>query len=257
MSESFNETEKFLKDRVALVTGGSRGIGRAIVLMLAKSGARVAFSYQKNQNAAQALEEEVKKLGGDVKAAQVDMKDFNQVKAWVEQTREHFGRLDILINNAGIIIDKALMMMTPEDWQTVVDTNLTGFYNASRAVIVTLMKQKSGAIVNISSVSGVIGLARQTNYSATKGGINAFTKALAKEVAAFNIRVNAVAPGFIETDILSGFKDEQKKKIAETIPLGRIGSVEDVANCVKFLLSDSAQYITGQIICVDGGMTMR
>ena len=246
-----------LKNKVAVVTGGSRGIGRAIVLKLSSLGCRVAFNYQKNEAAALALESEVKKLGGEIKASCVDIKDFKQVKAWIDETREHFGGLDILVNNAGIIVDKALMMMSPEDWQQVIDTNLTGFFNASRASIVTFMKQKSGNIVNISSVSGVIGLPRQTNYSASKGGINAFTKALAKEVAAFNIRVNAIAPGFIETEILSGFNDEQKKQIAQNIPLGRLGSVEDVAHCVAFLLSEEAQYITGQILCVDGGLTMR
>ena len=246
----------FLKGKVALVTGGSRGIGRAIVLMLAKSGCSVAFSYQKNQDAARSLEEEIKNLGSEGRASCVDVRNFAAVKSWVEETKTHFGRLDILINNAGIIIDKALMLMTPDDWQQVIDTNLTGTFNASRASIVTFLKQKSGVIVNISSVSGVFGLPRQTNYSASKGGVNAFTKALAKEVSAYHIRVNAVAPGFVETDILSGFNEEQKKDILKYIPLERLGSAEDVANCVKFLLSEHASYITGQIICVDGGMTM-
>jgi len=247
----------YWKGKVAVVTGGSRGIGRSIVLMLAQLGCRIAFSYQKNKEAAQSLQEEVKKLTSECHASLVDVRDFNAVKSWIEETKTRFGRLDILINNAGIIIDKALMLMTPDDWQQVIDTNLTGMFNASRACIVTFLKQKSGVIVNVSSVSGVFGLARQTNYSASKGGVNAFTKALAKEVAAYNIRVNAVAPGFVETDILSGFNDEQKKDILKYIPLGRLGAVTDVANCVKFFLSEHASYITGQIICVDGGMTMR
>jgi len=247
----------YLKEKVAVVTGGSRGIGRAIVRMLAREGCAVAFSYQSSEEAALSLEKEVQELGIPCAASRVDVKDFNQVKSWIEATKEKFGKIDILINNAGIIRDKALMLMSPEDWEAVLETNLTGVFNASRSCIVAFMKQKSGAIVNISSVSGVIGLPRQINYSASKGGVNAFTKALAKEVAAYGIRVNAVAPGFIETDILSGFSEEKKQEILKAIPLGRIGSVDDVAHCVKFLLSEQAQYITGQIIQVDGGLVMR
>jgi 3-oxoacyl-[acyl-carrier protein] reductase len=246
-----------LKNKVALVTGGSRGIGRAIVLMLAQQGCNVAFSYNKNKDAASALEKEAQKLGVKCKASAVDVRDFAAVKTWVDKTREEFGQLDILINNAGIIIDKALMLMSEEDWDQVIETNLNGVFHAARACIVTFLKQKSGDIINISSVSGVIGLPRQTNYSATKGGINAFTKALAKEVAAYGVRVNAVAPGFIETDILSNFTEVQREQIMNMIPLGRIGQVEDVANCVKFLLSDGAAYMTGQIIQVDGGLAIR
>ena len=247
----------FLKDKVAVVTGGSRGIGRSIVLMLAQNGCRVAFNYHTSAEEAQKVEQEAKKFSVDCKASCVDIKDFESVKAWIEEVKKDFGRLDILINNAGIISDKALMLMSPEDWQTVVDTNLTGVFNAARCCIVTFLKQKKGDIINISSVSGLIGLPRQVNYSATKGGINAFTKALAKEVAAYGVRVNAVAPGYIETEILANFSPEQKEKILEDIPLGRLGTVEDVANCVKFLLSEDAQYITGQIIPLDGGLAMR
>src|SRR3989338_2241450 len=225
--------------------------------MLAKSGCGIAFNYQKNRDAAKSLENEVKNLGSECTASCVDVKNFEAVKSWVEETRTHFGRLDILVNNAGIIIDKALMLMTPEDWQQVIDTNLTGTFNASRACIVSFLKQKNGDIVNISSVSGIFGLPRQTNYSASKGGVNAFTKALAKEVAAYNIQVNAVAPGFIETEILADFSEEQKKQVTELIPLGRMGNAEDVAHCVKFLLSDHAEYINGQIIQVDGGLAIR
>ena len=246
-----------LKGKVALVTGGSRGIGRAIVLILAECRCHVAFNYQKSKDLALSVEKESKSKGIECKASCVDVKNLEQVKKWVEETKEQFGRLDILINNAGVIADKALMMMAKEDWQEVIDTNLTGMFNAARSCIVGFLKQKSGDIVNISSVSGIIGLPRQTNYSASKGGINAFTKALAKEVAAYGIRVNAVAPGYIETDILSGFNEEQKNKIIEAIPQGRLGVPLDVAYCVKFLLSESARYITGQIIQVDGGLAMR
>jgi 3-oxoacyl-[acyl-carrier protein] reductase len=248
---------KFLKDQTAVVTGASRGIGRAIALKLADLGANVAFNYQSSEDHARTLEQEIAAKGVKAKASQVDIKSFEDVKKWMEETKAEFGGLDVLVNNAGIIRDKALMMMSPEDWQVVIDTNLTGVFNATRASIVTFMKQKKGQVVNISSVSGVIGLPRQINYSASKGGINAFTKALAKEVASFGIRVNAVAPGFIETEILSGFNEEQKKKITDLIPLGRIGAVEDVANCVEFLLSPEAAYMTGQVIVVDGGLAIR
>jgi 3-oxoacyl-[acyl-carrier protein] reductase len=249
--------EHFLKDKVAVVTGGSRGIGEAIVIMLAQMGCHVAFSYHHSEERASRLEKEIRQMGVQGKASQVDSKDFKSVQSWIGETHAQFDRLDILVNNAGIIIDKALMLMTSQDWQEVIETNLTGTFNATRACIVSFMKQKKGDIINISSVSGVIGLARQTNYSASKGGINSFTKALAKEVAFYGVRVNAVAPGFIDTDILSGFSEDQKRKIRERIPLGRLGTVQDVTHCVKFLLSPQAQYMTGQVIAVDGGLVMR
>lgn len=246
-----------LKDKTAIVTGGSRGIGRAIVLMLAGQGCNVAFNYHKNADLAKKLVVEVKKLGVRCEASQVDIKDFDAVKKWIDEAKEKFGQLDILVNNAGIIIDKALMLMSKTDWQEVIDTDLTGVFNATRSCIVTFLKQKSGDIVNISSVSGVIGLPRQSNYSAAKGGVNAFTKSLAKEVAAYGIQVNAVAPGFIDTEILNDLPQEQKDKILEIVPLGRLGTTDDVSNCVKFLLSEQAQYITGQVIQVDGGLAIR
>lgn len=246
-----------LKNQTAVVTGASRGIGRAVALKLAQLGANVAFNYHSSTEHALSLEKELTALGVKAKGSCVDIKDFEQVKSWIEATKNEFGTLDILINNAGVIRDKALMMMSPDDWHQVIETNLTGVFNATRASIVTFMKQKKGCIINMSSVSGVVGLPRQVNYSASKGGINAFTKALAKEVAAFGVRVNAIAPGFIETEILSGFNEEQKKKIGESIPLGRIGSVDDVAAVVEYLLSDAASYVTGQIIVVDGGLAIR
>jgi len=246
-----------LKDKVAIVTGGSRGIGKAIVEMLADQGCHVAFNYRQSQDSALALEAQIKAKGVRCQARCVDMKDFDAIKSWVDGVKQEFGRLDILVNNAGIIRDKALMMMTSQDWHEVIETNLTGAFYASRACIVTFLKQKQGDIVNISSISGVIGLARQTNYSAAKGGMNAFTKALAKEVAGYGVRVNAVAPGFIETDILRDLSEQQREQILKSIPLGRIGDVRDVARCVKFLLSDSSAYITGQILVVDGGLAIR
>lgn len=242
------------QDKVAIVTGGSRGIGRALVLMLAKEGADVAFTYTKSAKEAEELSSEVKQLKRRSLALQMDVRDFDQAKVLVEEVKKKLGRLDILVNNAGIIRDKALMMMTKEDWQEVIDTNLNGTFNVTRNAIVTFLKQKSGAIVNITSVSGVAGMSRQTNYASSKAGIIGFTKSLAKEVAPYNIRVNAVAPGFIETDMLSSLKDEYKERLKQTIPLARLGKVEDVTGAVQFLLSDAANFITGQTIIVDGGL---
>jgi len=239
------------------MTGGSRGIGRAIALMFAGEGADVAFSYYTRAEAAESLEKEILALGVRCDKACVDVKDFAGVKDWISGVKERLGGLDILVNNAGIVQDKALMLMTPEDWQVVVDTNLTGMFNVTRACIVTFLKQKSGQIIQVSSVSGVVGLPRQANYSASKGGVNAFTKSLAKEVAAYGIRVNAVAPGYIETDILAGLSEEQRETFLQNIPLGRLGRPEDVAACVKFLVSEAAQYITGQVIQMDGGLAIR
>ena len=245
------------KNKVVIVTGGSRGIGRAIVEALAARGCDIAFNYSKSHDVALELEKTIRAKGVRCKAECVDIKDFDDVKEWIAQVKEDFGRVDILINNAGIVIDKPLMMMTRDDWDQVLDTNLSGMFNAAKACIVTFMKQKSGDIVNISSVSGIFGLPGQTNYSASKGGMNAFTKALAKEVARYGVRVNAVAPGFVETEILSHFTDEQKKKVTASVPLQRIGTPQDVANCVVFLLSKGAHYMTGQIVQIDGGLAMK
>jgi len=245
------------KDRAAVVTGGSRGIGREIVLMLARNGADVAFTYLTSKDAADKLIGEVEKLGRRALAMQVDTRDYNKSKELIDKTKQEFGKLDILVNNAGITKDKALMMMAQEDWLSVIDTNLNGIFNLTRNAIVTFLKQKSGNIVNITSITGMIGMARQTNYAASKAGIIGFTKALAKEVAAYNIRVNAVAPGFIETDMVAGLKDEYKKALAENIPLGRFGGPAEVANAVKFLISEEAGFITGQVIVVDGGLSLK
>ena len=245
-----------LKDKIAIISGASRGIGRAIALELAKEGCHISFSYRSNVTEAKKLEEEIAKLGRKAKAYCVDIKDYERVIEWVKQTKEYFQGLDIVINNAGIIKDKALMGMEKADWQEVIETNLTGTYNLSHAAIIGLLKQKSGSIINISSVSGVIGLPRQTNYSASKAGVIGFTKALAKEVAPYNIRVNAIAAGFIETDMTKDLKETLKTKMLAQIPLARFGKAEEVALAVKFLASEAANYITGEVIVIDGGLSM-
>jgi 3-oxoacyl-[acyl-carrier protein] reductase len=243
-----------LKSKVAIVTGATRGIGRAIALELAGHGVNVAFNYLQSVDAAKALEVELKKLGAPGLAVRCDVRDLDASKGFVEQVKERFERLDILVNNAGVTRDKAFMMMDRADWLEVIDTNLNGYFNMARSVIVTFLKQKSGNIVNISSVSGVSGIARQVNYSASKAGIIGMTKALAKEVAGYGIRVNCVAPGFIETDMVKDLKPELKEKFLGQIPLGHFGAPEDVAKTVGFLLSERSQYITGQVIKVDGGL---
>jgi 3-oxoacyl-[acyl-carrier protein] reductase len=245
-----------LKGKTAIVTGASRGIGRAIALKLAQHGANVAFSYLSDEVHAKSLEDEIRKLGVSVLGLRVDVRDLDQAQKMRETVISELGGLDVLINNAGILRDAALMMMTPEDWHEVIDTNLNGTFNMTRAVITTFMKQKSGAIINIASVSGLNGMARQVNYAASKGGMIAFAKSLAKEVAGHNIRVNAVVPGYIETDMLKHLKEDQLAAALGNVPLGRLGKPEDVANAVSFLLGPDAAYITGQIIQVDGGMGM-
>jgi 3-oxoacyl-[acyl-carrier protein] reductase len=246
-----------LANKIAIISGASRGIGRAIAIELAAQGVNVAFSFLKNKDDAAALESELKKTGVKAKASQVDIKDFEAVSKWVKETKDAFGGLDILVNNAGIINDKALMFMKNEDWRSVIDTNLNGTFNLTQAAITGFMKQNSGNIINITSVSGIIGLDRQSNYSASKAGIIGFTRALAREVAKFNIRVNAVAPGFVDTDMVNSIKESRKTEMLGHIPLGRFGKPEEVAKAVKFLISDNAGYITGQTIIIDGGMSIN
>jgi 3-oxoacyl-[acyl-carrier protein] reductase len=240
------------KDKIAIVTGATRGIGRAIALELAKQGAIIIFTYLKNDDLAKQLVFEIEKLDSKAHPHKIDIRDYEKTADLVEKIREKYSRIDLLVNNAGITRDKTLMMMDEKEWQEVIDTNLTGCYNMTKACIVTFMRQKRGSIVNITSVSGMIGLPGQTNYSASKAGIIGFTKALAKEVAPFNIRVNAVAGGFIETDMTKDLKD----KVISQIPLARFGKPQEVAKVVSFLLSDEAGYITGEIIKVDGGLAI-
>jgi len=243
-----------LRDKVAIVTGGSRGIGKAIVKELVHNGSAVVFTYLKSDEAAKRLLDEIKESGGDAEAVKSNASNFDEAKKVVEFTVGKYGHLDILVNNAGVIKDKSLMMMDPSEWHEVIETNLTGYFNMAKACIVTMLKQKSGNIVNISSVAGVVGIARQTNYSSAKAGIIGLTKSLAKEVATYNIRVNAVAPGYIETDMTKDLK--QKEDLIKMIPEGRFGSPLDVAKTVSFLVSSKSSYITGQVIKVDGGLAI-
>lgn len=245
-----------LKDKVAIVTGGTRGIGRAIVLALAKEGAKVAFNYLKSDAQAKAVLKEAEALGTEALCDKFDVRDFKAAKEFVDKVKERFGTLDILVNNAGIIRDKALMMMEEKDWHEVIDTDLTGYFNLARVCITGFLKQKSGSIVNITSVSGITGTARQVNYSAAKAGIIGLTKSLAREVASYNIRVNAVAPGFIHTEMVDTLKQEHREQLKTLIPKADFGTPQDVAGAVLFLLSDDADYITGQVLRVDGGMVM-
>jgi len=245
------------KDKAAIVTGASRGIGKEIALMLAEGGANVAFTYLKSENDAQELALQIKNKGRKALALKIDSSSFDQAKDLIAKTKEAFGNIDILVNNSGITRDKALMMMTRDDWSDVINTNLTGVFNVTRQAIITFLKQKSGNIVNITSVSGIIGMGRQVNYASSKAGIIGFTRSLAREVAAYNIRVNAVAPGFIQTDMVSALKEDYKNMMLENIPLCRFGTPIEVAQAVRFLLSDAANFITGQVIVVDGGLSIK
>ncbi len=250
------KSELIFKNKVAIVTGASRGIGRAIALELAKQGAKVAFNYQKSDKEAKQLLKDIESVGSEGLSFKGDIRDFDLCKEFVAEVKNYFGSLDFLVNNAGITRDKAFVMMEKQEWQEVIETNLTGYFNMARSVIFTFLKQKSGNIVNISSVSGISGIARQVNYSASKAGIIGLTKALAKETAAYNIRVNCVAPGFIETDMTDVMRDEVKEKAKEFVPFGRFGKADEVAKVVSFLLSEKSNYITGQVIKVDGGLHM-
>lgn len=244
------------KDKIVIISGGSRGIGKACSLAFAKAGATVVFTYNRSIKDAEQLQDEISSCGSESLGIQSDVKDLAKCKEVVAKTLEKFGRIDILVNNAGIIRDKALVMMDSEDWHEVIDTNLTGVFNMTRAAIYTLLKQKQGTIINMSSVSGIAGIARQTNYSAAKAGIIGFTKALAKEVAGYNIRVNAIAPGFIETDMISGIKEDMKQELLKSLPMKKFGDVDDVAEACLFLASENSKYITGEVLKIAGGMVI-
>jgi 3-oxoacyl-[acyl-carrier protein] reductase len=242
--------------RVAVVTGGSRGIGRAIVKELSARGANVAFSFTRNREIADEVVAELQNSDHRVVAYQADVTDFAAAESMIKEIKGELGSIDYLVNNAGITRDKLIMMMSQEDWDAVIDTNLKGVFNVTKHAVSVMVRQRRGAVLNIASISGVVGMAGQTNYSASKAGLIGFTKALAKEVGRRNITVNALALGLIETDMTASLPEEYKQKMLEQIPLGRYGSVEEVARISAFLLSDDARYITGQVIQADGGLAM-
>ena len=250
-------SEKQFNGRSAIVTGATRGIGRAIALELAKRGANVAFNFAKSQEEADKLGTEIEALGVKAFAQACDVANTEASAEFVKTVQAEFGTIDFLINNAGITRDNLIMRMKEDDWDAVVDTNLKGAWNFSKAVMRPMMKNDNGgAIVNVTSISGVVGMLGQSNYSASKAGMIGLTKSLAKEVASRKITVNALALGLIETDMSSQLSDEYQTKLLEMIPLKRLGNVREVAEIVCFILSDSARYITGQVIQADGGLAM-
>jgi 3-oxoacyl-[acyl-carrier protein] reductase len=244
-----------LKDKIAFITGGSQGIGRACAMVLAEAGADIAIGSRSIERL-NSVVSELESLGRIALATKLDVCDSHQVHSAFEAVVQRFGRVDILVNNAGITKDMLLLRMKKEDWESVLQTNLTGVFLCSQEAIKVMLKQKYGRIINISSVVACSGNSGQTNYAASKAGIIGFTKSLALEVASRNITVNAVAPGFIETAMTESLPDSVKAKLTEKIPLGRIGSDRDVANAVRFLASDEASYITGQILNINGGLYM-
>lgn len=242
--------------KAAIVTGASRGIGREIALLLAKEGARVAVNYSGSKDKADEVVKQITDAGGEAFAIQADVSNTDSVKSLVDQTLEQFGSIDILVNNAGITKDNLLMRMKEDEWDDVININLKGVFLCTKGVTRQMMRQRSGKIVNVASIVGVSGNPGQANYVAAKSGVIGFTKTVAQELASRNINVNAVAPGFITTDMTDALNEEVKNQMLSMIPLGKLGNPEDVAKTVMFLLSDDAAYITGQTIHVDGGMVM-
>jgi 3-oxoacyl-[acyl-carrier protein] reductase len=250
-------SEKQFEGKSAIVTGGTRGIGKAIVSELAKRGANVAFNYSKSAGEAEKLKAEIEASGVKAFAAQCDVANSEASADFVKQVTVEFGGVDFLVNNAGITRDTLILRRKEDDWDAVIDTNLKGAFNFSKAVLRPMMKNEAGgSILNISSISGVVGMLGQTNYSASKAGMIGLTKALAKEIASRKITVNALALGLIETDMAGEMNEEHRAKILEMIPLKRLGNVQEVAEIACFMLSDSARYITGQVIQPDGGLAM-
>jgi len=245
---------KLLEGKTAIITGGSRGIGKAIVEVFADHGANIAFTYSSSVEAAKAIEDEISKRGVKVKAYQSDASNFEQAQELATEVVNEFGSIDILVNNAGITKDNLLMRMSEEDFDRVIEVNLKSVFNMTKAVQRTMLKQRKGSIINMSSVVGVKGNAGQSNYAASKAGIIGFTKSMALELGSRNIRSNAIAPGFIETEMTGNLDEDMVQKWREAIPLKRGGTPEDIANTCVFLANDMSSYITGQDLNIDGGM---
>ena len=244
-----------LKDKVALITGGSRGIGRAIALLFARNGATVAINYSSSEDEANEIVKEIEEMGGKAIAIGANVANGEDAKAMIKQVVSEYGALDILVNNAGITKDMLLLRMTEQEFDDVIDVNLKGVFNCTKHASRVMMK-KGGSIINMSSVTGVIGNIGQSNYSASKAGVIGFTKSVAREFAGKNLRVNAIAPGFIETDMTDNLSEGIKDNLVLNIPMGRIGEADEVANVALFLASDLSSYMTGQVIGVNGGMAM-
>ncbi|HBD42136.1 MAG TPA: 3-oxoacyl-[acyl-carrier-protein] reductase [Bacteroidetes bacterium] len=247
---------KPLADFVCIVTGGSRGIGRAIAIHLAKQGAHVAITYVSSNGPAQEVVAEIESMGSKAMALQSDASKLEEAEAMVESVVEAWGKIDVLVNNAGITRDQLILRMSEDDWNQVLTTNLKSVFNGSKAVAKTMMRQRNGSVINVGSIIGLMGNAGQSNYAASKAGMIGFTKSFAKEFASRGIRANVIAPGYITTDMTESLDEKTLSAIKASIPLGEPGSAEDVANLVSFLASNQSSYITGEVIRVDGGMAM-
>jgi len=244
-----------LKDKAAIVTGGGRGIGKEIAMVLAREGCNLALC-DVNPEVLASTQKEIEGLGRQCLTGIVDVTKSDQVESFIQKTLDKFQKIDILVNNAGITKDTLLVRMSEQDWDAVLGVNLKGAFNCTKAAAKVMMKQRDGRIVNMASIIGLIGNAGQANYAASKGGLIAFTKTVAKELASRNVRVNAIAPGFIQTDMTAKLPDNVKNEMLKHVPMGKMGTVRDVANLALFLVSDDSSYITGQVITVDGGMVM-